>query len=68
LNKASEVLEFALRTYVQKEASSRLAALGGSDPFAEVAPRNRLKEHEYDFSSQTSVVAEGTSIPPAQDS
>ena len=48
LSKTSELVDLAMRSYVTLEASKRLAALGGGDPFAEVAPRNRAsKPTEY---------------------
>jgi Arc/MetJ family transcription regulator len=41
--KAALVRE-ALRRLVRNEAARRLAALGGSDPAAEAAPRRRVEE------------------------
>jgi len=67
IEKTSEILELGLRAYIHKESSSRLAALGGSDPFAGVADRSR--GHHYDFSSPpTSIVAEDAVTPPKKDS
>ncbi len=39
----SALIELALKSYVHREASRRLALLGGSDPHARPAPRRRSK-------------------------
>jgi len=54
VEKVSELIDLALTKYVQHEASSRLAALGGSDPFAEITTRRRFKEEEEEILPQYS--------------
>ncbi|MFT6239801.1 MAG: Arc/MetJ family transcription regulator [Paracoccaceae bacterium] len=44
VEKVSELIDLTLKNYVAREASSRLAALGGSDPFAEFASRRKIAE------------------------
>ena len=41
IEKLSDLLEMSLQSYISSEAARRLSALGGSDPFAEAAPRRR---------------------------
>jgi Arc/MetJ family transcription regulator len=41
IRERSALLSAALRALIHREASRRLAALGGSDPHAEAAPRKR---------------------------
>lgn len=43
IKERSTLLRMALESLIHFEASKRLAALGGSDPDAEAAPRRRPK-------------------------
>ena len=42
LERISDLVREGLRALIAKEARVRLAAMGGSDPKAEAAPRRRL--------------------------
>ena len=42
LERISDLVREGLRALIAKEARVRLAAMGGSDPKAEVSPRRRL--------------------------
>jgi|APCry1669188910_1035180.scaffolds.fasta_scaffold178829_1 Arc/MetJ family transcription regulator len=42
LERISDLVREGLRALIAKEARVRLAAMGGSDPKAEAAPRQRL--------------------------
>lgn len=65
VEKVSELLEVSLKSYIASEAASRLAALGGSDPFAEVAPRRGVSL--FDKAPVSSIVAEPGANEPSQD-
>lgn len=41
ITEKSEIVREALRALVQREASRRMALMGGSDPSAKAAPRRR---------------------------
>jgi hypothetical protein len=41
LDRISDIVREGLRSLIEKEARTRLAALGGSDPKAKSAPRRR---------------------------
>jgi Arc/MetJ family transcription regulator len=43
IQEATVLIQTALKTLVELEASRRLARLGGSDPNAKAAPRRRTK-------------------------
>jgi hypothetical protein len=65
IEKVSELLEISLKSYIATEAASRLAALGGSDPFAEVPPRRGVSL--FDKPPISSIVAERGLNESAQD-
>ncbi|WP_404862876.1 type II toxin-antitoxin system VapB family antitoxin [Georhizobium sp. MAB10] len=44
ITEKSALLREALKSLIAREAGRRLAALGGSDPTAEAAPRRRFPE------------------------
>lgn len=44
VEKVSELIDLTLKKYIAREASCRLAALGGSDPYANLASRRRTEE------------------------
>jgi hypothetical protein len=44
LERVSDIVREGLRALIAKEARSRLAAMGGSDPKAKAAPRRRVKQ------------------------
>ena len=44
LDKSSLIRE-CVKAYVERQAARRLAALGGTDPEIELAPRRRSPEH-----------------------
>ncbi len=43
IKEKTELVNAALKALVEREASRRLALLAGSDPFATLAPRRRMK-------------------------
>lgn len=40
------LVRMGLESLIRREAARRLAAMGGSDPHASVAPRRRAKAHK----------------------
>ena len=45
LKEKTALLHEGLRALIQREAAARLAALGGKDPKAAVAPRQKTRAH-----------------------
>ncbi len=58
IDEKSKLLNFVLDAYVKRMAARRLAALGGSMPDFDVAPRNSRVSHDSAARLPTSKVAE----------
>ncbi len=67
IEKLSDLLEMSLKSYISSEAARRLSALGGSDPFAEAAPR-RGSVNLFTKEPVSSIVAERGLDEPSQES
>ncbi|MBJ7284016.1 MAG: type II toxin-antitoxin system VapB family antitoxin [Akkermansiaceae bacterium] len=59
IDEKSKLLNFVLDAYVKRMAAKRLAALGGSMPDFDIAPRDsRVSYHSDSTSSNTKVAGE----------